>query len=726
MKAMTEKIAIELDKIMSQSADKLEITEAVAHAPYFALEKVKATVEKLAAKIDFMEGGFEPLEQLLNVESMKAMTEKIAIELDKIMSQLADKLEITEAVAHAPYFALEKVKATVEKLAAKIDFMEGGFEPLEQLLNVESMKAMTEKIAIELDKIMSQLADKLEITEAVAHAPYFALEKVKATVEKLAAKIDSVLNTGTQRPLSPLDGGVPAESAVVEDDGLPSWVKALREAEKAWHGNLTMIMEGRFEEPNPKSFSTSFQEYIISLIEISSEIVLPAATKLLEARNAVDAPELRNNNHAVPAAADMVKAHTTTTADIPKPVASAEHKPKSVSTPFGGYIASLTKVSAAVVVPATAKGLEAHHAVDASEPRTDNHDMPAVADLVKAHATTIADIPKPVVLAKLKPKSASTPFGGYIGSLTKASSEVVVPAAPNSETKEKEKAPEEIHPATGKMTPQLEEKTEELDTVGTMERMRRNIPVEGQAGGLGVALSWDAFVEIEENWSKVKTSKPFTSYSQLLRKHQNGIPPPPQFVTQDGAFGSPRCWAKLQESQNKKLDYDIVVIGGTLGVFFATALQLKGHRVCVLETGKLQDRGQEWNISMDELLELMKLGVLTQEDVDEAIMTEFRAGFENREVTPTNGEYFANGAGSECEIPDVLNLGVAPGVLLERVAARFKELGGVIKEETRIKGVVVSEMIGTAMDLGAENEPVTAWLVLNCMGNGSPIYLQQR
>jgi lycopene cyclase CruP len=152
------------------------------------------------------------------------------------------------------------------------------------------------------------------------------------------------------------------------------------------------------------------------------------------------------------------------------------------------------------------------------------------------------------------------------------------------------------------------------------------------------------------------------------------------------------------------------VIGGTLGVLFATALQLKGHRVCVLEAGKLQGREQESNISMDELLELMKLGVLTQEDVDEAIATEFRAGFKNREVP---WESFANGVGYECETPDVLNLGVAPAVLLERVAAHFKELGGVIKEEICLKGVEVSEMIGTAMDLGDENEPVTARLVLD-------------
>jgi lycopene cyclase CruP len=43
-----------------------------------------------------------------------------------------------------------------------------------------------------------------------------------------------------------------------------------------------------------------------------------------------------------------------------------------------------------------------------------------------------------------------------------------------------------------------------------------------------------------------------------------------------------------------------------------------------------------------------------------------------------------------------------------------------------LRSVVVSEMIGTAMDLGEENEPVTTRLVLHCMGNGSPIFRQQR
>jgi len=93
--------------------------------------------------------------------------------------------------------------------------------------------------------------------------------------------------------------------------------------------------------------------------------------------------------------------------------------------------------------------------------------------------------------------------------------------------------------------------------------------------------------------------------------------------------------ATLIEKQcNTVLDYDVVVCGGTLGIFIAHSLQLKGYKVCVVEGGKLQGREQEWNISMDEMMELVELGVLTKADLDEAITTEFpvcRSGFKNKE-----------------------------------------------------------------------------------------------
>lgn len=261
------------------------------------------------------------------------------------------------------------------------------------------------------------------------------------------------------------------------------------------------------------------------------------------------------------------------------------------------------------------------------------------------------------------------------------------------------------------------------------ERMLRKVPAENQAGGAGGASTLEGFQRVEANWARLKAFEPFEYDKKLLRWTQDGHGPPPQFVATDGAFGSPRCWAKLRDSISKELDFDVVICGGTLGIFFATYLQLQGHGVCVIEAGKLRGREQEWNISMDELLELLDLGILTQEDIDMVITTEFpacRSGFKNSEVTPLKGGYFENGIGYECYTPDVLNLGVAPVLLLERVAKRFTDLGGVIKEQTRLSGVCVSELVGSALDLGENEEPVTARLVLDCMGNASPISAQQR
>jgi hypothetical protein len=58
--------------------------------------------------------------------------------------------------------------------------------------------------------------------------------------------------------------------------------------------------------------------------------------------------------------------------------------------------------------------------------------------------------------------------------------------------------------------------------------------------------------------------------------------------------------------------YDVVVLGGTLGILLATALLAQNHqqqqagggvplRVAVVERGKLQGRQQEWNVSHKDL-----------------------------------------------------------------------------------------------------------------------------
>ncbi|GAX28670.1 hypothetical protein FisN_33Hh056 [Fistulifera solaris] len=265
---------------------------------------------------------------------------------------------------------------------------------------------------------------------------------------------------------------------------------------------------------------------------------------------------------------------------------------------------------------------------------------------------------------------------------------------------------------------------------GMTERIMKRIPAERQASGAGGSSSWEAFQRAEKLWTQLKEFQPFTYDAKYMgRPDRNGNPPPQMFVYQDIAMGNPACWLKLREQYGKELDFDVVVCGGTLGIFFATALQLQGHNVCVVEAGELRGREQEWNLSFDELYELVEMGVLTEQDIDDAIQTDFpgcRSGFKNKEVTPLEGGYMDNRVGFECFTEDVLNLGVAPTILLQRAAKTFVNNGGVIKERTRMSGVAISELIGAAVDIGEDKEPITARLIIDCMGNGSPISRQQR
>ena len=54
-------------------------------------------------------------------------------------------------------------------------------------------------------------------------------------------------------------------------------------------------------------------------------------------------------------------------------------------------------------------------------------------------------------------------------------------------------------------------------------------------------------------------------------------------------------------ADNYALTFDAVFLGGTLGIFLAAALQLKGWRVAVVERNRLIGREQEWNISRNDM-----------------------------------------------------------------------------------------------------------------------------
>lgn len=195
-------------------------------------------------------------------------------------------------------------------------------------------------------------------------------------------------------------------------------------------------------------------------------------------------------------------------------------------------------------------------------------------------------------------------------------------------------------------------------------------------------------------------------------------------------------------ASNDAPHFDVIVAGGTLGVFYATALQARGWRVAVVERGPLVGRTQEWNISRDELQALVANSVLSEVQLAEIIVTEFtepgRIGFASRE-----GEQRELGASG------VLNVGVAPDKLVAMAKDNFERIGGVVMEFCKVeqvevgpdavkisvgkrKNLAVSGSLGAGgvglvgTEEGGEDMSVSARVLVDAMGAFSPIAAQAR
>ncbi|KAL4448357.1 hypothetical protein ABPG75_005576 [Micractinium tetrahymenae] len=239
------------------------------------------------------------------------------------------------------------------------------------------------------------------------------------------------------------------------------------------------------------------------------------------------------------------------------------------------------------------------------------------------------------------------------------------------------------------------------------EQMERNAAAGEQALGAGGVTSLEALRRADAAWRSLRTR---TDWG-----------PRPEFVhTTAAPLGAPA-------------DVDVAVCGGVLGIFLACALQLRGLRVAVLERGPLLGRTQEWNISRKELQELVEMGLLSEQEAEESITSEFnpvRIGF--------HGD--APGQGAEVWTRDVLNLGASPARLVAAARARFEAAGGRVLERTALEGLWVHPD-GVRLQLGCsggssngstdqqqqqQQGSLTSRLVLDCMGHASPIVQQVR
>ena len=161
--------------------------------------------------------------------------------------------------------------------------------------------------------------------------------------------------------------------------------------------------------------------------------------------------------------------------------------------------------------------------------------------------------------------------------------------------------------------------------------------------------------------------------------------------------------------------FDLVIVGGTLGILLATALQRRNWRVLVLEQGALRGRAQEWNISRQELQALLELELLTETELETVIASEYNPG------------RLSFHQGYELWVQNVLNVGVDPVYLLETIKQKFLQAGGQLLEYCRFEQAIVQEQATTIHYQGPlGNGQSSTRLLVDAMGHFSPIVQQIR
>ena len=121
--------------------------------------------------------------------------------------------------------------------------------------------------------------------------------------------------------------------------------------------------------------------------------------------------------------------------------------------------------------------------------------------------------------------------------------------------------------------------------------------------------------------------------------------------------------------------FDIAILGGGLGLFVATYFQKQGFKVCIIERNdEIKGRIQEWNISKEDLEVLSELNILTDDEIEKSIVSDFSP--------PVRIEFFKKGSYS---ISDALNLGVSPESLISSAKNHFLSNGGKVLHPTNFR-----------------------------------------
>ncbi|MGC8711924.1 MAG: NAD(P)/FAD-dependent oxidoreductase [Leptodesmis sp.] len=169
--------------------------------------------------------------------------------------------------------------------------------------------------------------------------------------------------------------------------------------------------------------------------------------------------------------------------------------------------------------------------------------------------------------------------------------------------------------------------------------------------------------------------------------------------------------------------YDLIYLGGALGVIHAAVMARLGYKVLLIERLPFGRMNREWNISRSEFQGLIDLGLFTPAEFEDVIAREYIDGF--HKFFDANNPPQAKAP--VLHTPTVLNVAIDAEKLLRVCGQKLQESGGEIWDETEFLRVDVGE---TDVTVHCQHLPtqqikqVRGRLLVDAMGTASPIAWQ--
>jgi len=178
-----------------------------------------------------------------------------------------------------------------------------------------------------------------------------------------------------------------------------------------------------------------------------------------------------------------------------------------------------------------------------------------------------------------------------------------------------------------------------------------------------------------------------------------------------------------QPPMDRQKNYDLIYIGGALGVIHAAVMARLGYRVLLVERLAFGRMNREWNISRDEFQCLIDLGLFTQAEFETVIAREYLDGF-SKFFDGNNPPHLK---APVLHTPKVLNVAIDTEKLLSLCGEKLRAAGGEIWDETEfIRADINPEAVTVQLiHLPTQTKKqARGRLLIDAMGTASPIAWQ--